>query len=134
MMHFDICYIGKDFAMWSHLNELAEIYSLTVLNIKNTNEIAPVSDDFSFTVVLTELHIDYNYEGFAMFKSGLKYSFVGILTDELNERSISISDSLFRGEPGKYLLLKDIESIDSFLNIHPIHMFESKNSQVVMEA
>ena len=120
-MHFDILYIGQDIHIWNHLQDLADNHDLIILNIKSTRDIVNIKDDFSFTIVLTELHIDYNYEGFTIDKLGLKYSFFGILSDDLSENSITVSDYLFTNEE-KFIVLKHIRIIDNFLISKPIQL------------
>ena len=102
--------------------------------MKSTNEIPLIAEDFSFTIVLTELQLNYNYEGFTVSNSGLKYSYIGIMIDDLDEKSINLSASLFGREPVKYLLLKNYEIIDSLLKIKVLNMTDSEVSKVPIEA
>ena len=50
-MHFDVLYIGNDLALWSSLLDFSKTYDITVLNMKSTNDIRFIADDFSFTNV-----------------------------------------------------------------------------------
>ena len=102
--------------------------------MKSTNDIRFIADDFSFTIVLTELHLNYNYEGFTISRSGLKYSYLGIMIDDLDERSINVSVSLFGSEPEKYLLLKNLEFIDSLLRLKILNISDSEPPKVPIEA
>lgn len=120
MLHFDLLYIGNDSIIWDYLQNIADNNDLNILNIKSTSDINLIKDDFSFTIVLTELHLDYNYEGFTVDKTGLRYSFIGLLTNEI-EKSISVSNSLFNNQE-KLLLFKNTEIIYSFLKSKPIQL------------
>ena len=129
-MHFDILYIGSDQSIWEFLQDLADENDLKILNIKSTSDIGFIRDDFSFTIVLSELHLSYNYEGFTVDRSGLRYSYFAILTNEINDDSILVSNSLF-GNQEKYLLLKHPTIINSFLKSKPI---SNNTIQVPVEA
>ena len=129
-MHFDILYICSDQSIWEFLQDLADENDLKILNIKSTSDIGFIRDDFSFTIVLSELHLSYNYEGFTVDRSGLRYSYFAILTNEINDDSILVSNSLF-GNQEKYLLLKHPTIINSFLKSKPI---SNNTIQVPVEA
>ena len=131
-MHFDILYIGQDIHFWNHLQDLADNYDLIILNIRSTRDIVNIKDDFSFTIILTELHIDYNYEGFTIDKLGLKYSFFGILSNEINENSITVSNYLFTDQE-KFIVLKYPHIIDNFLKSKLILM-ELNSTKLPIEA
>ena len=118
LIHFDLLYIGTDSYIWDLLQTIADKDDLKILNIKNTSDIGLIKDDFSFTLVISELHLSYNYEGFTVDRSGLRYSYIAILTDEITEASILVSNSLF-GNQEKYLLLKHPTIINSFLKSKP---------------
>ena len=125
LMHFDILYIGQDDNLWKQLTHIAEDYDFSILNIRHSKDIDLIKEDFSFTIVLSELHLDYNYEGFTIDKLGLKYTFIGILTNELDEKQVLVSEYLFSPQE-KYLILKDNHSVYSFLISKPIHYSTSQ--------
>ena len=132
-MHYDILYIGTDENVWDELKLIAEENDLTILNVRKTTDIRLINDDLSFTIVLTELHINYNYEGFTIERLGLKYSFLAILTDEITENSIHVSECLFEGVQ-KYLVLKRPNIIYSFLKSEPINFYSKDPSIIPIEA
>ena len=130
MQHFDILYVGNDDLVWNLLQEITLENDLTILKAVHLNDLNAIKDDISFTLVLSELHLDYNYEGFSITKLGLKYSNLVILVDELSEDSIIVSDYLY-GNQDKYLILKNADIVFSFLKSNPplVHI-----AQVSMEA
>jgi hypothetical protein len=106
ILHFDILYIGNDEIFWNNLLDLAKDFEITILNCKHASDSTLIRDDFSFTLVLSELHLDYNFEGYTIEKIGLKYSYFGILTNEIDSEAIMISDMLFKSQK-KFLILKN---------------------------
>lgn len=133
LLHFDLVYIGQDPLMWNFLQDIADKYDLTILKINSTKDIDLIKDDLSFTVVLTELHLDYNYEGFTVERVGLKYSYFAILTDEITEDCIHVSSSLFSGQE-KYLVMKNNHCIFAFLNTKPINITSQQINKIPIEA
>ena len=124
--------MGQDNNLWELLKKFAQDYEFTVLNIKQTKDVELIKDEFSFTIVLTELHLDYNYEGYIIDKLGLKYSYLAILTNEITEKSIEVSECLFHGQQ-KFLLLKTPEMIKFFLKSSQIQI-HANSSQIPIEA
>ncbi len=131
LFHFDLLYIGQDPLMWDFLQSIADENELSILKIKNTIDVDLIKDDFSFTCVLSDVHLDYNYEGFTIDKTELRYSYIGIITDEI-EDSIVVSNSPFKNQE-KSLLLKNTEVIRSFLQSKPMHIKEQLH-QIPVEA
>ena len=133
LLHFDLLYIGQDPVIWELLQDIADKYGLTILKIISTKDIDLIKDDLSFTVVLSELHLSYNYEGFTVEMAGLKYSYFAILTDEITEDCIHVSSSLFNNQE-KYLVLKNNHCIFAFLNTKPINITSHHISKIPIEA
>lgn len=114
MIRFDILYIGNDTKVLDALKHFSDEYDLSILVVKHLKFLKDNNSDLSFTYVLTEQHIDYNYEGLTVDKLGLNYSFIGILTDDIADQSILIPQ-LIDDKLTKYLVKKDFKAIDSFI-------------------
>lgn len=125
MQHFDILYIGNDPHVWKLLQDISKNFDFSVLQVLHISDLKFIYEDISFTFVLSELHIDFNYEGFSVDKIGLKCTYLITLVDELDEASIIVGDYIF-GNQDKYLLLKDEDIIYSFLTSRLISINQNR--------
>ena len=129
-IHFDVLYIGNDEKVWSQITMLSEKFQFTCLNAKNFTDMLPIKEEFSFNIILTELHLDYNYEGFMIDKLDLEYFYLGFLTSEIDKEQILVSENLLEAHQ-KFLLLKKDEIFSYFLVSKPLH---TKTSLIPVEA
>ena len=129
-MHFDILYIGNDEKVWNQIATLSEKFQFTCLNAKNLTNISTIKEELTFDIILTELHLDYNYEGITIDKIGLEYLYLGFLTNDLDEEQILISENML-GSHHKFLLHKKEEIISYFLVSKPLN---AKTSLMPVEA
>lgn len=114
MIRFDILYIGNDTKVLDALKHFSDEYDLSIFVVKHLKFLKANNSDLSFTYILTEQHIDYNYEGLVVDKLGLSYSFIGILTDDIADQSILVPQ-LIDVKLTKYLVKKDFKAIDAFI-------------------
>ena len=129
-IHFDVLYIGNDDKVWNQIITLSEKFQFTCLNAKNFTYVLPIKEEFNFNIILTELHLDYNYEGFMIDKLDLEYFYLGFLTSEIDEEQILVSKNLLETHQ-KFLLLKKEEIFSYFLVSKPLH---TKTSPIQVEA
>ncbi len=119
MIHFDILYIGNDNEILDYLQRFSKEYDLSVFVVKHLSYLRTKINDLSFTFVLTEQHIDYNYDGLTIEKLGINFSYLGILTKDLFANTMFITNKNYL-ETDKFFIQKNFRAIDSFIKSKPI--------------
>lgn len=125
MIRFDILYIGTDTKVLDALKHFSDEYDLSILVVKHLKFLKASNSELSFTYVLTEEHIDYNYEGLTVDKIGLNYSFMGILTNDISDQTILVPQLIVDKMP-KYLVKKDFKDIDAFIKSNFVSQSSTK--------